>query len=224
MPQEIAQTLDRGLQVLQLLGAEAGGLSATDVAARLGVHRSIAARLLATLLNRGFAARRGDGRYVLGTALVSLAGLVSADLVGAATPLLAEAAERLGLTAVLHVADGAESVALASIEPRHADFHVGIRPGSRAPLTVAASGLAILSGRPAVAGERAEVTEARRCGFAVTTGELLPGFTGIAAPVLVGGPVEASVGMIVPVSRASERSGMAREVVALAALVAAAVR
>ncbi|GLZ43762.1 helix-turn-helix domain-containing protein [Actinokineospora sp. NBRC 105648] len=215
-PVEIAQTLDRGLQVLEVLAGAQDGLSPTDVAAELGVHRSIVARLLATLLNRGYVGRRRDGRYVLGTALLSLARQVSNNLLVVAGPVLADASERLGLTVVLHVADADDAVALASVEPRNAAFHVGIRPGSRHPLPQAASGQAILAGRPAVAGEDPEITAAREHGFARTTSKLVPNFTGIAAPITIAGTAEASVGLIVPVQHTHDEDALAREVVTLA--------
>jgi DNA-binding IclR family transcriptional regulator len=215
-PVEVAQTLDRGLQVLECLAAAHDGLTATDVATALGVHRSIVARLLTTLLNRGYVGRRRDGRYVLGTTLLSLARQVSNNLLVVAGPELSDAAERLGLTAVLHVADGADAVALASVEPRNAAFHVGIRPGSRHAMALAASGQAILAGRPPVDGEDPEITEARARGFAKTTSKLVPNFTGIAAPIRIADGAEASVGLIVPAHESHDHDMLAREVVGLA--------
>ncbi|TDD27958.1 MarR family transcriptional regulator [Actinomadura sp. KC06] len=215
-PVEVAQTLDRGLQVLEALADAQDGLTATDVAAKLGVHRSIVARLLTTLLSRGYVGKRRDGRYVLGTTLLSLARQVSNNLLVVAGPELADAAERLGLTAVLHIADGADAVALASVEPRNAAFHVGIRPGSRHPLPQAASGQAILAGRPPVEGEDPEIAEARAQGFAKTTSRLVPNFTGIAAPIRIAGEAEAAVGLIVPAHEVHDYDMLAREVVALA--------
>ncbi|MGH3243716.1 MAG: IclR family transcriptional regulator [Spirillospora sp.] len=215
-PVEVAQTLDRGLRVLEALADAHDGLTVTDVAAALGVHRSIVARLLTTLLNRGYVGKRRDGRYVLGTTLVSLARRVSNNLLVVAGPELAAAAERLGLTAVLHIADGADAVALASVEPRNAAFHVGIRPGSRHPMALAASGQAILAGRPPADGEDPEIAEARARGFAKTTGKLVPNFTGIAAPIRIADETEASVGLIVPAHETHDDDLLAREVVALA--------
>lgn len=211
-PTEIAQTLDRGLHVLELLAGVDGGLLPSEVAQRLGVHRTIAARLLATLLRRGFVSRRRDGRYTLGAALLSLARQVSGNLLVVATPLLTEIAERLDATAVLHVADGDEAVALASIEPRMATFHLGVRPGGRHPLSVAADGLAILAGRPPAPDERPEVSTARRLGYAVTSGRLIPGFTGISAPVRLDGWADASVGIVIPVGRRHDERALAHEV------------
>jgi DNA-binding IclR family transcriptional regulator len=215
-PTEIAQTLDRGLQVLEFLGSSADGYTATEVAQHLGVHRSIAARLLATLTNRRFATRLGDGRYVIGTGLFSLARMVSRDLASVAMPMMRDAAERVVATSVLHVADGEEVVTVLSIEPPAATFHVGMRVGARGPLDLAAHGLAILAGRSPKPGERPEVVRARERGYAVTTGEVVPGYTGLSAPVYVGGVATASVGLVIPSSRDSEVADLAVEVVKLA--------
>lgn len=217
---EIAQTLDRGLQVLEAMADTDGGMSIAEVAERLGVHRTVAARLLATLVHRRFATRHRDGRYVLGAKLLTLARGVSGDVLVVAGPFLSEIAERLDATAVLHVADGDEAVSLASVEPRRATFHVGLRPGGRHPLTVAADGLAILAGRPPVEGERDRVAEARRRGYAVTIGELIPGFLGVSAPVPVNGWADTSVGVVVPQSRECDEQAIGREVMALAESIA----
>lgn len=215
-PAEIAQTLDRGLQVLEALASHTDGLSPTDVAHEIGVHRSIAARLLTTLLARGYVMRRPDGRYVLGSTLITLARQVSRNLLVVAAPLLSEAAERLGVTAVLHIADRDEAVAIASIEPRNAQFHVGIYPGTRHPLGTAASGLAILAGRPPQPGERPEVTEARLRGYALTTGELVPNVTGVSAGVRLEGSTQASLGLIMPADERRDHRPLGHEVMALA--------
>jgi len=216
VPTEIAQTLDRGLQVLEFLGSSVNGFTATEVAQQIGVHRSIAARLLATLANRKFATRLADGRYVIGTGLFSLARMVSRDLVSVATPMLRDATERVVATSVLHVADGDEVVTVLSIEPPSANFRVGMRVGARGPLDLAAHGIAILAGRPSLPGERPEVAQARERGYAVTTGEVVPGYTGLSAPVYVGGEATASVGLVIPASRGVEVPELAGEVVKLA--------
>ena len=51
------QTADRALQVLQQFHAPADALSVTEIADRLGVHRSTASRLVSTLRARGFLER-----------------------------------------------------------------------------------------------------------------------------------------------------------------------
>lgn len=71
---ETAQTLDRGLQVLQLLGEPGaqGGLTVTELAERLGVGRTVVYRLVSTLARREFVTRSADGRVRLGLAMTRL--------------------------------------------------------------------------------------------------------------------------------------------------------
>ena len=75
--------------------------------------------------------------------------------------MLANLAEELQMTAFLVVADGDEAVTIDSVEPTSLDAHVAYRPGTRHPIDRGAPGLALLAGRPAVPGERAEVAVAR---------------------------------------------------------------
>ncbi len=218
-----AQTLDRGLRILQVLAGAAEGLKVAELAARLGLHRAVVHRLLATLADHRLVARTREGHYRLGTGLVDLAQRVSPGLQAAALPELSRLAEEVGATAFLTVADGDEAVALAAVEPRRTRMHVAYRPGSRHPLDVAASGIAILAGRPPRPGERAAVTEARARGYAVSRGELQPGTVGIAAPVVVGGrPAEASVAVVALGEAQLDEAATAPRVVAAAAAIAAA--
>lgn len=198
---EIAQTLDRGLEILERLAMANHGLTTAEIAAELGISRSAVARLLTTLKGRGFVTRDHEGGFRLGLRFFSLAQRASSDVRTAATPLLTDIAERFGMTAVLHVADGLESVTLLSIEPKHASFHLGLRTGSRHPLDHAAHGVAILAGRAWSDGEPAAVTEARSRGYAESTGEVVPNCTGISVPVISGGRCDASIGVVFPTGR-----------------------
>ena len=75
-----SQTLDRGLRALELVAASATGLTVQDVADRLGVHRTIAHRLLATLSDHRLVARTPDGRFHAGGGLTALAQGVQSAL------------------------------------------------------------------------------------------------------------------------------------------------
>src|SRR3954447_18244414 len=63
------------LQVLTLLAEHPEGVSAGDVAARVGKSTSTAYYLLASLCEEGFAAREGCGRFRLGTTAPSLSAV-----------------------------------------------------------------------------------------------------------------------------------------------------
>ncbi len=65
-----AQTLERGLAVLTELARHDAGLSTAQVAAAVGLHRTVAHRLLVSLVGTGFARRDAAGRHHVGPAVV----------------------------------------------------------------------------------------------------------------------------------------------------------
>ena len=60
MPKETSQTLDRGLRVLSVLADSPEGLTVTEVAAALGVSRTVDYRLIVTLEQHGLVRRGAD--------------------------------------------------------------------------------------------------------------------------------------------------------------------
>jgi DNA-binding IclR family transcriptional regulator len=191
-----SQTLARGLRVLRTLADNPDGLSVTELAAELATHRAGIYRLLAPLLDERLVTRAG-GRYSLGPGLVELASAVEPRLQDLAVRELRSLADEVRATTALTVRDGDEAVVLAVVEPRSTNLHVAYRLGLRHPISVAASGLAILAGGPPQPGERPEVEQARSRGYAVSSGELLPGATGVACPIVVRGrPAEASISAV----------------------------
>ncbi|GIH21147.1 transcriptional regulator [Rugosimonospora africana] len=199
--EETAQTLDRGLRLLQLVADAPGGLTVTEAANRLGVGRSVVYRLAATLAMHGMIRRDDGGQLRIGAGVLHLARRAQPLIADATLPVLRRLAEQVGATAHLTVADGAgqrptggpglrdqaapgEAVALAVVEPSWTALHVAYRAGSRHPLDHGAAGLAILAGRR---GES---------GWVETNGQLQAGAYGIAAPVLGVPGLEASVGVV----------------------------
>jgi len=185
MPTETSQTLDRGLRVLGVLASTPGGLTITELAARLEVNRTVVYRLVSTLEQHAFVRRDARGRLHVGLGLLHLASAVHPLVRDVAVPVLRQLAEEVGCTAHLTVTEGDEALALAVVEPSWTDFHVSYRVGSRHPLTQGAAGKAILLGRAAGPAP-----------YVVTTGELQAGARGLAAPVLGVDGLEASVGVV----------------------------
>lgn len=194
----LSQTLDRGLRVLELLADEERPLPLADIALRLGVHRSIAYRIVRTLEDHRLVTRTPSGAWELGVGLALLARSVSPSLRTAATPELADLANDLGMTAFLAVADHDECVTVLTVEPRHSQVHVAYRPGRRHPLDRGGPGIALLAGGPPLPGERPEVELARRDGYTVTSGEVIPGLSSVASPVITGGKAVAAVAVLFP--------------------------
>lgn len=185
MPAETSQTLDRGLRVLDVLAGSTEGLTVTELAAALGVNRTVVYRLVSTLEQHALVRRDPRGRLHVGLGVLHLASAVQPVLRDLAVPVLRELAEAVGCTAHLTVADGEEALALAVVEPSWTDFHVSYRIGSRHPLDQGAAGKAILLGR-----------QPGGAPYALTAGELQAGAHGLAAPVRGVEGLEASVGIV----------------------------
>ncbi|MEE4542201.1 helix-turn-helix domain-containing protein [Streptomyces sp. V4-01] len=147
MTAETSQTLDRGLRVLKLLADTDHGLTVTELAAKLGVNRTVVYRLLATLEQHSLVRRDLGGRARVGLGVLGLAHQVHPLLREAALPALRALAEDIGATAHLTLVDGTEALAVAVVEPTWTDYHVAYRTGFRHPLDRGAAGRAILAGR-----------------------------------------------------------------------------
>jgi DNA-binding IclR family transcriptional regulator len=179
-----SQTLDRGLRALALVTDADEPRSIQDLSSALGVHRSIAYRILRTLEEHRLVERDASGRYVAGVGLAVLSRSVRRSLQSTAIPELSDLAAELHMTAFLVVEDGAQAVTLTVVEPRHSKLHVAQRPGTRHAIDRGAPGIAILSGGPARPKERPAVAEARARGWATSSGEVIAGAHAVAAPII----------------------------------------
>jgi DNA-binding IclR family transcriptional regulator len=177
-------TLDRGLRALEILRERSDGMSVAELADALDTHRAAVYRLLAPLSEHHLIRRSPDGRYVLGAGLIELAGGVQGRLQDEAEPVLRELADRLGATTALTLRDGDEAVVAIVTSPRDQLVHLTYRTGMRHPLSAGAPGLALLAAMPPRTPEPPEVSGARERGWAQSTGQLLPGATGVAAAIL----------------------------------------
>jgi DNA-binding IclR family transcriptional regulator len=124
VPPETSQTLDRGLRVLERVARSGGGCTIADLAAELGVGRTVVYRLVTTLEAHQLVRRDTAGRVWLGTGALGLAGRVVPLLREAALPALRALAEDVGATAHLTVAEGGEALAVAVVEPTWTTLHV----------------------------------------------------------------------------------------------------
>lgn len=170
-----SQTLARGLAALSLIGEEPNPLSVAELAARLGIHRSMANRLIRTLEEYGLVARNAVGELELGVRMASLARNVARDLQTAAAPELSNLANELGMTAFLVAFDGEAAVTLSSAEPHRADATIAQKPGSRHAIDHGAPGRVIRSQvNPADYPPKA---------FEVSNDEIFQGLSSVALPL-----------------------------------------
>jgi DNA-binding IclR family transcriptional regulator len=199
------RSVDRAVAILDLLG-QGGWRTGAEVARELGVHRSTALRLLATLERHSLVERDPrTARYRLGPRLAQLASVVTGelDLRAVARPVCEELATAAGETATLDVLVGDVIVPIEQATASTSVVSVNWL-GRRTPVHGTASGKAILAFGPAAVRERllslpldvltphtvtdrarleAELDEARRTGLARTHEELEVGLDAVAAPV-----------------------------------------
>jgi DNA-binding IclR family transcriptional regulator len=196
-PAETLQTLRRGIQVLNALCDAQRGLSVAQIALALGVHRTIAARLVTTLQADRLVTRDVSGQFWLGPGLTRYASAVAPRMREVVLPELRRLAEEFPVTGLLTIADGTEAVVLVVAEPTTTDFFVGIRAGSRHPLDSGAGGIAVLAAREPSRSDSEDVRQARKRGYAVSRGRVNQGALGVAAPVGSGPEwLEGSLGVV----------------------------
>ncbi|WP_059017765.1 helix-turn-helix domain-containing protein [Mycobacterium sp. M26] len=178
-----SQTLARGLNALQLVAGARNGLTIQQVADSIGVHRTIAYRLLTTLAQYRLVAKGEDGRFRVAAGLAALGATFDNNVRELSLPILRDLADQLGTTVSLLVAEGDQQVAIAVIVPTHVSYQLSFHEGSRYPLDRGAAGIALLAGMPPTPGERELVTQARTQGWVITHGEIEPNTYGLAVPV-----------------------------------------
>jgi len=206
-----SQTLSRGIRILEILADAREPLSIDELAQRLGVHRSVAYRLLRTLEHHRLTVRDAGGRIILGARLAALAAGVAHDVQAEALPELTSAANELAMTCFLAVLDGDEIVTLTSVEPRHAIASVAQRPGTRHPIGLGAPGKVILASLPVAEWPRerddalrAELDEVRTRGYAISHDEVIPGLRSTAVPVKLPNGQPAALAVVYVSSRRSD--------------------
>jgi IclR family pca regulon transcriptional regulator len=196
----------RGLAVIESFDRATAPLSLADVAARAGVDRAVARRMLLTLVELGLA--HESQRYYRLTPRVLRLGysfLSQAGLDGLAQPFVKEVAERTGESCSIALLDDTDVVSVAHTPSPVHKVGFTFRPGTRWPAYIMASGRVLLASKPdtevrALLGrmQRKALTartlvkidaileairHAREKGFALVDGELEEGLIGVAVPV-----------------------------------------
>jgi DNA-binding IclR family transcriptional regulator len=196
------------LDILELLAASDGGLTLRDVSAQLEAPKSSLLPLLRALTARDYLAQGRGGEYRLGSRALDLGATAPAppELVEIARPALVELMRRTGETVFLGTlsSDRSSIVYVDRVESDHVIRYAG-GVGDRRPLHATSSGKAILAFIAADEREdilrslslarhtertvtslpalREALAEIRRTGACVTVDELMPGASGIAAPI-----------------------------------------
>jgi IclR family acetate operon transcriptional repressor len=116
------QSVDRALYLLETIAEAGGEATLTDLATRTGLNISTCHHLLATLIQRGFAAKVSGRRlYALGSRIIALShACLQVDLPRRAQPYLEAINRATGETVHLAGLQGDNVMTLAVREARHA--------------------------------------------------------------------------------------------------------
>jgi len=196
------QSADRAVQILLAFETEGQEIGVSELAERLGVHKSTASRLAATLRKHDLLERvPGSERFRLGRALgrLGMLALRGRDLIEVARKPMAELSEQTGETVTLAVRHDSELATVAQVGSRYV---VGVQNwlGRRTPLHCTSDGkvmLAFAEGdlprsrlerrtEHTITDGRAlrnQLETIRRRGWGSSLGELEDGLNGVAAPV-----------------------------------------
>ncbi len=142
---------DRCLAILELLADEPAGLALTALSAALGMPQSAVHRLLAILVQRGYARQdEATGRYVptLAIAAIGLRLLSSLDIPSVCQPTLERLAERTGELVRLAAVEGGRMLWIAKAQGSRSSLRYDPIMGHDVPLHVTSMGKAWLATLP----------------------------------------------------------------------------
>src|ERR1044071_801135 len=95
------QSVDRALDLLEVVAARGGALTIGEIAAEAGIPLPTTHRLLRTLVERGYMRQAPDRRYALGFRLLPLSSVANGMVGAGAERALARLVDALGETANL---------------------------------------------------------------------------------------------------------------------------
>ena len=199
-------TVSRALRMLAAFDGGSRELAVRDFAGLLGVHKSTASRLAATLAAHGFFERVPESdRFRLGPELgrIGLVAIGGRSLVDAARPPMDALAAETGETVVLSVPAGNAALDVAQTGAGHR-IRASTWIGRRTPLHASSDGkvflafgalalssdarLEALTGQTVTDRQELErqLAATRQRGWAPAVGELEEGLNGVAAPIVDG--------------------------------------
>src|SRR5699024_139770 len=141
------QSVDRALEIIDILEDEPQGLGVTPLSKKMGVSKSTIYRLLSSLLNKEYVRQNEETqKYHLGLRLMQLGQTLTnyIDIRQVAAPVMERLVRDTGETVHLVVQDGNEIVYIDKIESQ-ATIRMFSNIGKRAPMHCTGVGKAVLS-------------------------------------------------------------------------------
>jgi DNA-binding IclR family transcriptional regulator len=192
-PDYAVPAVDKALDIIELLAAQASGLSQLEIARAVDRSAGQIYRVLVTLERRGYLYRDPQSAlYVLSTRLFELAHRREPlrGLLAAAEPVLQQLAERVEQSCNLGVADGGRVRVVAQAESP-AEFGFRVRVGALFPaetpsgrMLAAFDAFGADSPGANTPGEESERRALREAGRVIVPDAAQPGITDVVFPVL----------------------------------------
>lgn len=138
------QTVDRALQLLEVLAEYPHGITTKEIEELLELNKLNVHRLLTTLENRGFVERH-NSHYVIGLKMVELSSmkLSNIELKTEASPYLRELVDLLGQPAQLAIYSNGEAVFIEKVQSVN-NLRTYSQIGKRIPIYCSSVGKALL--------------------------------------------------------------------------------
>lgn len=221
------QTVERALDILELLGREDGELGVSEIGGEVGLANGTVHRLLATLTDRGYARQNATTRkYTLGLKALTLSSSSREQLGPLARPFLEELMEVSQESSNMAGFDKNSIIYIEQVPSRRL-VRMFTEPGNRVPPHSTGTGKVLLAYQTAAVVEsilrrtglprftrhtvtdqeelRRELLLIREQGYALDSEEMEEGVKCLAAPVFTpDGKVLAAISLSGPVGRLGE--------------------
>lgn len=148
MAEQSVQSLDRTLDIIELLATKPDGLGVTDIGQALSLHKSTVHRLISALARRGYIEKDiRTGMYRIGLKFVEISSLLlnHIELKTEALPYMRRLAGQLWQTVHLAIRDGTEIVYIEKVDSLQS-LRMYSHIGKRIPAYCSALGKVLLSG------------------------------------------------------------------------------
>jgi len=148
MQEKGVQTLNRVLDIIELLAEQREGIGVTEIGQALGLHKSTVHRMLNALAERGYIEKDPKySTYKIGLKFIEISSLSlnKLELKTEARPFIRKLAETVGQPVHLAILDGMDAVYIDKVEAVNS-IRMYSQIGKRVPVYCSALGKVLLSG------------------------------------------------------------------------------
>lgn len=180
---ETLQTLERGIHALECIARKQGQMTVAQLADHLGINRTIAYRITRTLSHLGYIRTNENLQLELSSKIIDLYNCYEMNIPPIAQQVLNELSLQTQSSASLVIAEGLDCVVVKTSAKHSSNLQTNYQLGSRIPLGMAASGIAIAITYSSQPDESDEIKLARSQGYAYSEGKLQAGAIGLFMPI-----------------------------------------